>query len=308
MNFINIADFFNHQLDCWKLASDNFEALRKVETRTFMFGDFPLIVQWNPARKRSTGAKVDSKSISERTCFLCREHRPEEQYYDDSIVKGYDFLVNPYPIFDHHFTISSIAHRHQDEIDFRQMADFAINHPELVTFYNGSASGASAPDHLHFQAGNKDFLPICNYVNHDIDRVDSRFFPYVVRRYPELPMKFIHMTIPTSDIDRYDDCCRLINQLCEKPSMRNIVMFTNNSEHLEVLIFPRKSHRPSCYFATGEQHIMVSPGAVDMAGVMILPQEEDFDKITKEDIIKIYSEVSLSDSEINTIYDNLNRL
>lgn len=301
-----IREFFNYQLDSWQLAQNNYNYLEKVEQRSIMFGEFPIRLQWNPGRIKSTAANVDTKSIAERACFLCRENRPDEQIIDEVIVPGYDFLVNPYPIFPIHFTVSYREHIHQDNIDLIVMAKFAIQNPELVVFYNGSKSGASAPDHLHFQAGNKEFLPLTDYVGYDIQRVDSQFFPLVVRRYEDLPMKFLHISISTYDEEEISEVLDKVNKLCPDSSMRNILMFVKKSDLLEVLLFPRKSHRPSCYFETGGRQILVSPGAVDMAGVIILPREEDFDKLTVSQIEEIYSQVGYSDEELKELSNNLN--
>lgn len=301
-----IREFFNYQLDSWQLARNNYDSLINVEQRSIMFGKFPLRLQWNPGRIRSTAANVDTKSIKERDCFLCRENRPEEQITNEVMVAGYDFLVNPYPIFPIHFTISYREHTHQDNIDLSVMAKFAIQYPELVVFYNGSKSGASAPDHLHFQAGNKDVLPLTDYVGYDIQRVDIRFFPLVVRRYKELPMKFLHITMSTLDEDKIPEVLDKVNKLCPDRSMRNILMFVKKPDLLEILLFPRKSHRPSCYFETGGNQILVSPGAVDMAGVIILPREEDFDKLTESHIEEIYAQVGYSDEELIELATRLN--
>lgn len=301
-----IHDFFNYQLDCWQLAQSNYDSLRFVEQRTVFIGDFPVRLQWNPGRIKSTGAKVDAKSIAERACFLCRENRPDEQIIEEDIVPDYDFLVNPFPIFSKHFTISHREHCHQDNVDLMTMAKFAIEYPELVVFYNGSKSGASAPDHLHFQAGNKDFIALTNYIDYDIKRIDTQFFPLMVRRYEELPMKFLHITIPTLNDDEMSEMLVKVDKLCDDPAMRNILMFVNKQDYLEILLFPRKSHRPACYYENGENQILVSPGAVDMAGVLILPREEDFDKLSDLQIVQIYSEVGYSDKELRKLSNNLN--
>lgn len=181
------------------------------------------------------------------------------------------------------------------------MAEFAIEHPELVAFYNGSKSGASAPDHLHFQAGNKEFLPLCDYIDYSTARIDVDFFPLVVRTYHELPMKFLHITLQCDDDEALQARLDTIDALCADKAMRNIFMLVKKEGFLEVLLFPRISHRPSCYFLTGENQMLVSPGAVDMAGVIILPREEDFDKITKEDVVKIYSEVGFDDNQLHEL-------
>lgn len=291
MNFPHsLSEFFFRQLECWNLAKSNFNDLSRVEFRNFEFSDFSVRVQYNPARIRSTAAKVDSKTIAKRKCFLCECNRPEEQLIFDEI-KDFDVLVNPFPIFPIHFTISNKTHCHQDCADFNQMAEFAINHPEMIVFYNASKSGASAPDHLHFQAGNKDFLPICDYVKTHSTR-DIKIYEsgVSIAAYSDTPMPFFYIvSAPTTDLNH------VINKLSGKNdiecSFRNLLMWFE-AEKLHTLIFPRKKHRPDCFYAENADQLMVSPGAVDMAGVIILPRKEDFEKITAEDIIRIYREVS----------------
>ena len=282
----NILDFFYHQLQSWELARNNYQNLEKVEEKTFFFNNFPIKLQYNPTRIRSTAAKVDAASIAKRKCFLCRENRPAEQIIFDNL-HDYDILVNPYPIFNLHFTISHKTHIHQDNISISAMMDFAVKHNNLVVFYNASKSGASAPDHLHFQAGNKDFLPICEYIDYqqwdfDIDKNDFK-----IRVSDTTPMPFYHLQFK-------HDCPEIdyhIDSLTNDKQFRNFLIWAKDNI-FNLLLFPRVKHRPDCFYATDDSQITVSPGAVDMAGVLILPHKEDFDKITKPDILRIYNEVA----------------
>lgn len=301
----SVDSFFDSQLSVWRDARDRYEALEHVMQREIFFGDFPVRLQCNPSRIVSTGAKVDAASISKRPCFLCRCNRPAEQMIDSAMVEGYDFLVNPFPIFKHHFTISCVDHRHQDEVDLTTIALFAESNPDMVAFYNGSASGASAPDHLHFQAGNIDFLPLCRYVADHIGECDERFSDIKVYRYPELPMKFIRFSLSTTDEQSLREVLTRIDALSTDRSMRNILMFSIEPGSVEVLLFPRRNHRPSCYYAQDESQRMISPGAVDMAGVLILPRIDDYDTLTADEISKVYAEVGVDDSELKSMIDRL---
>jgi len=148
------------QLHEWPLVADNYRALQALCMRTIEVGGVSVRLQYNPARIRSTASKVDAVSLSERPCFLCDAHRPVEQL---SLPIGgqYKLLVNPYPIFPRHFTLPSVVHTPQAIIGrFADMLELASLLPEYVIFYNGARCGASAPDHMHFQAGNRGFVPI----------------------------------------------------------------------------------------------------------------------------------------------------
>ena len=154
-----VKALFNEQTANWALARNNFEGLKTVQTKTFAFGDYDVRVQFNPARIVSSGAKVDAKTIAERKCFLCAANRPAEQR---SVEFGdYEILVNPFPIFPEHFTIPRKEHVDQQiKPFFADMLRLAKAMDEYLVFYNGPRCGASAPDHMHFQAGTKDFLPL----------------------------------------------------------------------------------------------------------------------------------------------------
>ena len=161
MNNLNnqVKSLFDEQVANWELARRNFAGLKTVQTKTFNFDDFDIKVQFNPARIVSSGAKVDAKTIAERKCFLCSEHLPTEQ---KGIEAGnYTILVNPFPIFPEHFTIPHTEHiRQQIKPFFGDMLELAKAMDDYLIFYNGPKCGASAPDHMHFQAGTRDFLPL----------------------------------------------------------------------------------------------------------------------------------------------------
>lgn len=156
-----LKSLLTEQKENWELARTNFAGLKTVRTKSFNFGDFEVKVQFNPARIVSSGAKVDAKTIAERKCFLCTENRPAEQTAVDA--GDYLVLVNPFPIFPEHFTIPRKEHVDQQiKPYFADMLELAEALDDYLIFYNGPRCGASAPDHMHFQAGTKNFLPLVN--------------------------------------------------------------------------------------------------------------------------------------------------
>jgi len=267
-----VNQLFDEQLTNWKLARENYNSLKQVKVKTLFVDGREYKVQFNPARIISSAAKVDAQSIKERKCFLCAENRPPEQ--NGIPFKGrYTVLVNPYPIFPRHLTIPAVEHTPQ-RIDsrFEDMLDLARQLDNYVIFYNGPKCGASAPDHFHFQAGNKGFLPI------EKDRGRYNMICIESDKKAELLDRFrqIYDTMEQKSED-------------EEPMMNLLVWY--EGDKWVVCIFPRKKHRPACYSATGDDNLLISPAAVDLGGVFITPLEKDFEKITAEDIDKILHEI-----------------
>jgi len=268
-----VNQLFKDQLNEWELAKNNYQALNRVKVKTLVVNGKEYKVQFNPARIVSSAAKVDAQSIQERKCFLCAENRPPEQ--NGIPFKGrYTVLVNPYPIFPRHLTIPAIEHTPQRIASrFGDMLDLAQQLDDYVIFYNGPKCGASAPDHFHFQAGNKGFLPIEKNRNiHNVIIIESDNKEEAVNHF-----KKIYASLPLVPDDA--------------EPMMNILVWYEAAKWI-VCIFPRKKHRPSCYSATGEANLLISPAAVDLGGVFITPLEKDFEKITAENISEILYEIS----------------
>ena len=296
MNKLNqqIKSLFHGQVPNWELARVNYEGLKSIRTKTFSFGDFDINVQFNPARIISSGAKVDAISIGKRKCFLCEENRPEEQ---QSIDTGeYTILVNPYPIFPQHFTIP--RKEHSDQLIkpyFKDMLELAEAMDDFIVFYNGPKCGASAPDHLHFQAGIKGFLPIeTDFLNNKCCKEIRRIGSVTISHWPDYQRGII--SLKSKDRDNLIECFNQIYsklqilQPDEVEPMLNILAIFKQGEWI-IHIFPRTLHRPTQYFETGERQFILSPASVDMGGVLITPREEDFTKISKEDIRDIFNQV-----------------
>lgn len=287
-----INDFIEQQLTVWPEAQQRYHELGKTRRRKFKLGDFEGAFQWNPAREKSTGAKTDSASIAARPCFLCSENRPEAQMVLP-LGSYWHMLVNPFPIFPVHLTIASTKHVPQDKPPI-DMAAIAERFPELVVFFNGAKAGASAPDHLHMQAVLQSELPIINLTekNHPVN------MPGIMRSDMwglDLPFVFLSAVI-TDDEEGGRDYLKMLAltggdaQGNPDKGLRNVFCWKDRSGLLRLIVIPRQAHRPSVY-GRDEGQLMVSPGAVDMAGVIILPREQDFNSITENQLKQIYQEV-----------------
>lgn len=298
----NIKNFIDSQLECWDEARKNYSALNSVQIKTFMIKGIPYNIQYNPSRIISSGAKVDKQSILNRKCFLCKDNLPKGQKGLD--YKGrYTILLNPFPIFDRHLTIPDKSHISQAIKDRMQdMLDLAYDLNDFIIFYNGPKCGASAPDHAHFQAGNKGFLPIESYW-HSLKReitsigyAQISFLDNVLNQTLVIESKNKQDIINAFNII-YDYLPIHDNE--EEPMVNILALYDNGQ--WAVFLFPREKHRPDCYFASGNNNILLSPASVDMGGVLITPLKKDFEKITERDIRQIMSEVSISKQHLELI-------
>lgn len=296
INLDDINSFIESQLSLWPDAKKNYDDLATVRRKPLRVGDFTAYAQYNPARIVSTGARTDRKTISERKCFLCKDNRPEQQIGGEWIP-GWEFLVNPFPILPVHFTLPHLNHTPQSGIPL-DMAAMAENAPDLMFFFNGAKAGASAPDHLHCQAVLKSEVPLVRY----IEERHSPDLPTIVSAgylSDDFPFLFISAIIsPTPEgMKNIMKMVSLqgVNNAGEKdPGLVNSYFWIDgHSGCLRIVVIPRRAHRPECFFREDDSRIMVSPGALDMAGLVILPIEKDFDKITEFDLKEIYSQVAL---------------
>lgn len=300
-----VKRFFPEQLAEWPLAKQNYEALNKVRVKELDLGGTSVRIQFNPERMRSSAAKIDTKSIQERKCFLCPAHLPAEQR-GIPFGKDYQILVNPFPIFPMHLTVPVLDHIDQLIYDrFGDMLDLAEELSDFVVFYNGPKCGASAPDHMHFQAGNKGFLPLERDVltaKRKIIIEDVDLLCYVLPDY--------HRNVIVIESVKKEEVVNLFNRIYktldikdgEKEPMLNIVTWYEKSKWVSC-IFPREVHRPKCYFAEGEGNILLSPASVDLSGVCVLPLEKDFEKINAEDINTVFQEICISDEKLKEILE-----
>lgn len=304
---MNHNEFFNSQLAAWPDARKRYDDLQAVLVRSLPTDGVTLKVQCNPARIVSTGAKIDKATLAKRPCFLCEKNRPKEQMTGAlPRIKNeaeLSLLVNPFPILPEHFTLPATEHQPQ-LIKHAYLTLYSVveQHPQLMVFYNGPKCGASCPDHLHLQAGAlgvaplqaqwSQLVPTLRPIltlndNEEIAVVEGYVCPAIAIRSRSAAsfdkmFRSVYDALPMQDDDT--------------EPMMNILAWRNGSETIAVII-PRKKHRPTCY----EQGVLISPGALDMAGLIITPRKEDFDNITANDAAGILREVCLGDEEMQQV-------
>ena len=303
----SISRFFNRQLEMWEDARHRFRDLKHVEVRQL---SDQLKVQFNPARIVSTGAKIDKHTLGERPCFLCERNRPKEQM-TKQIDDHFQLLVNPFPILPVHFTIPATKHQPQSIYrHYGEMHRLLSLHSELMVFYNGPKCGASAPDHLHFQAGTSGVLPLQTNWQRlsrnltDVISLTDEEKISVLRDFL-VPAFVIISKSEDSDEELFHRLYRSMPMRGdESEPMMNIIAWRKGDEFISVVI-PREKHRPDAYFAEGEAQMMVSPGALDMAGLIITPREEDFSKINLDKATDLLRECGISTEKMEAIVSNL---
>ena len=315
-NYGNAAKILlENQKKEWKQLADGYSSLDSVQVKTFNFDGFKIKVQFNPGRIISSSAKIDAESINNRKCFLCYENLPEEQ---KGILYDHNYLIlcNPYPIFPEHFTLPEINHFDQSiKENFGKLLSFSKDMSEFYTvFYNGPKCGASAPDHLHFQAGSKYFMPL----DEEFDNLKKLYGEELVsnnkltvngiddglRKY--ISLEGVSEKAIVNSFNIFYEKYSSINKNDEEPMM-NIISFYQEGSGWRIIIFPRNKHRPSHYFEEGDKNILISPAAVDLGGVCITPLEKDFKKISKELLKEIFSEVVIGKEYFDFIKSSLKK-
>ena len=290
----------DRQLAGWPEAARRYRDLREVQTKEITIGGMPVRVQYNPARAVSTLARTDAASIAARPCFLCRENRPQQQEsmpFEGCDGRRYEILVNPFPIFPEHFTVPAVDHVPQRIAGrFPDMLRLADTFSDMTVFYNGPESGASAPDHFHFQMGCRGFLPV--------ERHFGLLGPKTVMRPGAAVIALTSAYIPGLPVITAPDAksaeaafLRVLRSLPVSPRtgepQLNILCWkerTDSDTVFRILVIPRKAHRPSCYYAPEGEAVRISPASVDLGGVFIVPVEEDFRRTDAEVLQSIIRE------------------
>ena len=301
-------DLYTNQQKHWQMLADGVTALENVQTKVVDCGTFSVRLQYNPKRIVSTGAKVDAASIKERKCFLCVGNLPAEQQ-GVLFKEKYLILCNPMPIFKEHFTISHIDHIPQsiEEQILTLLALAKELSPEYSVFYNGPKCGASAPDHMHFQASPSGLIPAeCEVIERrKIERHIGGVSISTVKDYgrsvivlegnseQEMELSFLRLT----------RAIRVVMKTNEEPMMNVIGSYINGIWRL--IVFVRSKHRPAVFFKEGNDKILISPAAVDIGGLIVTPMEKDFHTVDAETIQSIYKEVSISSELLNTIVEKI---
>lgn len=305
--------FFNRQLELWDDARNRYIDLKNVKTREITDAESGslLKIQFNPARAVSTGAKIDAASLAQRPCFLCRQNRPSDQIIKP-LSKTMELLVNPFPILPTHYTLPSLEHQPQLISEcYVEMYHVLETYPELMVFYNGPKCGASCPDHLHLQAGSTGVVPLqiqwarlsrsaTTLASFSDDEYISYIDGYVC------PLIVMHSRTEKMYRQMFKTVLKALPQKeGETEPMMNVLSWRNAGETITVII-PRSQHRPECYANDDNpKGYMVSPGALDMAGLIITPRELDFMRLTADEAAGIIREVAMSNDEIKTVIENI---
>ncbi len=306
-----ISVLCGQQSEDWPLLRKGVESLSSIEHKKYFFDGYEIYAQFNPGRINSTIANVSPEAIKKRECFLCTENLPKEEegiiYKDD-----YTILCNPYPIFPGHLTISSISHTPQRiKKSFINLLEMSRDIRDYCILYNGPESGASVPDHHHFQACRKESLPVYN----DYEGLKNEFGEEIANNETAIYAVddgIRKMLILESDSSKF--LVKVFNRIyslyaaiskSHVEPMMNIISYYEQESGWRVIIFFRKKHRPDAFFKEDDENILVSPATIDLGGVLIIPLEKDFRKIDKELITHIFREVSIGKEEFEYIKTKL---
>lgn len=293
---MKLEDFAAQQIAEWPLAQKNYDSLNRMLHKTFDYGQFRINVLCNPERIRSTAAKTDARSIAERKCFLCATNRPEQQIVMP--CGSYEILLNPYPVFAPHFTIVSLCHEPQRLVG-HVGTSFALAQSSqgYAIFFNGAACGASAPDHLHFQAVKAEFLPLLSDF-----RCAEKIFVHRGHYYTVLAARGIgrlvyRISCASADIAERA-VVRLLGELQMSCSMVNAIAVADEAGEVNIYIIPRRTSRPSQFYLQESEQLMISPATLEVAGVMVLPIAEHFNRFGFAEAKDILEQVCFAEQDV----------
>ncbi len=305
-------ELLSEQKKTWPDLRRGCESLRDIRERDVSCRGFSVRLQHNPERIKNTLADVAQTNANERRCFLCLEHLPKSQ---KGVLYRSEYLIlcNPRPIFPAHFTVSHLEHRPQaisEEIHtlLRLLAEFG---PGWTVFYNGPKCGASAPDHLHFQTAPSGQMLIEREIREEKRFTPSRISGVLLYRLRDLGREVVVMEgdDPVA-LERVFEgllnALRRVLCLVEEP-MINVAGF-HEGEEWRLVIFPRRKHRPDAFFREGDARVVVSPGLIDMGGVLITPVEKDFERLNAAAVERIYAEVSLEPMILEEAIERLGKI
>ncbi len=287
-----IDELFAQQRATWPMLRDGETALQQLERKTLVENGDSVIVQVNPARRRSTLAKTDAQSIAARACFLCPENMPTEE-------RGVSFenlvlLPNPFPVLPLHCTVADREHRPQ-AIEGRVRTFVRLAQeigPDMAALYNGPRCGASAPDHFHLQAATAAEIPLLGQLS--TLPYDRAIVPHSTFSRNMLVFHGENASEITTDVEQAINALRQISESNDEPMLNLLGHYDANN--YTVVLFPRAAHRPACYFATGDEQLLVSPAVLEMCGVLVTTEMSHFARIDARMARSIYEEVGLEGS------------
>lgn len=315
-----LEKFVNDQLSVWPLAADNYRNLKQVRTKMIRLAGLDVVIQHNPCRVVSSEAVLDSVSIRKRSCMLCPENRPSEQShleFDGRKGKRYRITLNPYPVFPFHLVISSFEHTPQSiRLRYQDMLDFVTAHPGFTAFYNGPSSGASIPEHMHFQACPRGSMPLEAETGRQLDTPDSPELTFLssVKEAELFHLNSFARGIFVLEAKTTKSITKLFYRLldCAFPKEGeaeprfNLLAWQANGSYRSVVVF-RKKHRSHHYSSKNSDRLAMSPGCADIAGLFIAPRAEDFEKLDAKLLSDMISEVTIGEDEERSIRWRLER-
>ena len=303
-------DLLSEQKRSWQDVQEGYQALKNIKERTLPCRGFSVRLQYNPGRMKSSAAVVDRSDGNERPCFLCLDHLPEGQ--KGILYRGhYLVLCNPMPVFSSHFTVSHLDHRPRPSVNtsiplLQLMTDLSSG---WAVLYNGPKCGASAPDHLHFQIVPSGQMPVEREILEEGRLTQMKRIGGVslccargLGREAVILEGDDPMVLERA-FKRFLEALKKALVIDEEPMM-NIAGFHREMKWY-VFIFPRKKHRPEAFFREGNDRVLVSPGVIDMGGLLITPVEKDFERLDATTVEGIYSEVSLESEIVEKAIDAL---
>ena len=303
--------FFQSQIKEWDLLKQNYNSLNNLNTKKILIDSEEITLQHNPCRVKSTNAKIDESSIKKRACFLCEENLPLQQA-KYPINKEFHLLCNPYPIFKNHYTIPLIKHNKQEINSYLiQYIDIIKKLENYVVFYNGPKCGASAPDHMHFQAIPHNSISLFNFCKKQVLKNNSKHILYsskTIKCFESALSKFIYLE--SRDLSEIINSFRFLYNILPimeneyEPRMNILSRFYDNK--WEIIIIPRKEHRPKEFFYKDAKQIKISPASIDFSGVIIIPDDSNFHSINANTLKKIYSQLIYNSSEFSEIIHKIN--
>lgn len=266
-----IEKFIETQCECWPLLNENRRILEEAPVKELGCGYSSRLLSYRKASATADPAKAIN---GERPCFLCKKSRPPEQLV---LPFGqYEILANPYPLHPMHLTIVHGAHTPQKiEGRISDMIKLAEYLPRHLVFYNGPLCGASAPDHMHFQAVGRE--------------LGARFdcFPFrdgmIFKSYP-----YILIDNPTPEL--FDKVISSLPEADPEPMVNLLAMKAEGG--IRLVIVPRKAHRPKCY---GD--FVISPASIEMTGVFNLSREEDFERFDSAKAEEVMKDVCMDEEQ-----------
>jgi ribosomal protein S18 acetylase RimI-like enzyme len=300
----------SEQRNTWLDLREGYESLKNIRERDISCRGFSVCLQYNPGRIKSSLAVVEEKNLYERRCFLCMDHLPEDQ---KGILYRSDYLIlcNPRPVFSSHFTISYLDHRFQaieEHIDtfLQSMIDFGSG---WTVLYNGPKCGASAPDHLHFQVAPSGKMPIEKEIREEkrftlMEQIDNVLL-YRLRGLGRevIILKGNDAMALERTFKVFLDALKEVLLTDEEPMINIAGFYKEGRWHL--VIFPRQKHRPDVFFREGDARVVVSPGVIDMGGLLITPMEKDFERLNAASVESIFAEVSLDGKTMERVIDTM---